>query len=212
MGSCARSGSVPAWPPARGAGGVITIPFDPDEEWGARAEHRVGGTVNGSQVRGTITPGGPGWVLTVTPMWMRDASVTAGQDAIVELAPEGPQRDDLAGDVREALEASPAAAAHSTPWRSSTARPTSAGSTPPPAGQSCGRPRSRGGQAARRRDQATATTTAATRPKSLKTRADRWPAGVRIPVTRLVEVSHHADATARYIPGYLAIRAINPGP
>ena len=93
--------------------GVIAIPFDPDREWGARAAHRVGGTVNGKKVRGTISPGGPGpgWVLTVTPMWMRDAGVTAGQEATVELAPEGPQRDDLADDVRAALEASPAAAA-----------------------------------------------------------------------------------------------------
>jgi uncharacterized protein YdeI (YjbR/CyaY-like superfamily) len=34
-----------------------------------------------------------------------------GQDVTVELAPEGPQRDGLADDVREALAASPAAAA-----------------------------------------------------------------------------------------------------
>jgi hypothetical protein len=92
--------------------GLVTIPFDPDHEWGARAEHRVSGTVNGSRVRGTILAGGPGWVLTITPMWMRDAGVTAGQDATIEVAPEGPQRDDLAADVRAALEASPAAAAY----------------------------------------------------------------------------------------------------
>ncbi len=37
---------------------VIAIPFDPDEAWGARAEHRVGGTINGRRVRGIIAPGG----------------------------------------------------------------------------------------------------------------------------------------------------------
>jgi hypothetical protein len=92
--------------------GIITIPFDPDETWAAKAEHRVGGTVNGRQVRGTITADASGWVFTVTPMWMRDAGITAGQDVAVELAPEGPQHDDLAADVRAALEASPAAAAY----------------------------------------------------------------------------------------------------
>jgi uncharacterized protein YdeI (YjbR/CyaY-like superfamily) len=44
-------------------------------------------------------------------MWMRDAGVAVGDDVIVELAPEGPQRDDLADDISAALEANPAAAA-----------------------------------------------------------------------------------------------------
>jgi uncharacterized protein YdeI (YjbR/CyaY-like superfamily) len=42
---------------------------------------------------------------------MRDVGVTVGEDVIVELAPEGPQRGDLADDVSAALEADPAAAA-----------------------------------------------------------------------------------------------------
>ena len=92
-------------------GAIIAIPFDPDRAWGAKAEHRVGGTINGRQVRGTITPGDRGWEFILTPMWMRDAGVAAGDDVTVELAPEGPQRGDLADDVRAALEASPAAAA-----------------------------------------------------------------------------------------------------
>jgi len=91
--------------------GVVVVPFDPDREWGTRPGHRVGGTVNGSYVRGSITPDGRGWVFSLTPMWMRDTGVAPGQDVILELAPEGPQRDDLAEDVRAALEASPAAVA-----------------------------------------------------------------------------------------------------
>ena len=90
---------------------MIAVPFDPDEAWGAKAEHLVIGTINGRRVRGTVAPGGGGWAFTVTPMWMRDADVTVGEDVIVELAPEGPQRGDLADDVCAALEANPAAAA-----------------------------------------------------------------------------------------------------
>jgi len=90
---------------------IVAIPFHPDRVWGAKAKHLVGGTINGRQVRGTIAPDGPGWTFTVTPMWMRDASVAVGDDVIVELAPEGPQRGDLPEDVSAALEASPAAAA-----------------------------------------------------------------------------------------------------
>ena len=92
-------------------GAVIAIPFDPDQAWGARAEHPVAGTINGRFVRGTIAPDGSGWAFTVTPMWMRDAGVAAGGDVVVELAPEGPQRGDLADDITAALEANPAAAA-----------------------------------------------------------------------------------------------------
>ena len=90
---------------------IIAVPFDPDEAWGAKAQHPAGGTINGRQVRCTVAPGGDGWSFTVTPMWMRDAGVAAGQDVIVELGPEGPQRGDLADDISAALGASPAAAA-----------------------------------------------------------------------------------------------------
>ena len=94
-----------------GGRGVIVVPFDPDEVWGAKADHPVGGTIDGRRVRGTISPGGSGWAFTVSPMWMRDAGVVTGGDVIVELAPEGPQRADLAEDISAALAADPAAAA-----------------------------------------------------------------------------------------------------
>jgi Bacteriocin-protection, YdeI or OmpD-Associated/Domain of unknown function (DUF1905) len=96
-----------------GPGGraVIEVTFDPDQAWGAKAEHPVGGTVNGRHVRGRIVPGGRGWVFILSPMWFRDAGVADGDDVTVELAPEGPQRGDLADDVAAALAANPAAAA-----------------------------------------------------------------------------------------------------
>jgi len=97
---------------------VITIPFDPDEAWGAKAFHPVGGTIQtaaglscGRRLRGAITPDGGEWVFTVNPMWMRDTGVAVGDEVIVELEPEGPQRGDLAPDIASALEGSPEAAA-----------------------------------------------------------------------------------------------------
>ena len=94
-----------------GGRGVIEVPFDPDEVWGAKARHPVNGTINGRWARGTIIRDGSGWALAVTPMWLRDTGVAPGDDVIVELGPEGPQRSDLAPDISAALEASPAAAA-----------------------------------------------------------------------------------------------------
>ncbi len=67
--------------------------------------------IGGRRVRGTISPGGSGWVFTLSPMWMRDAGVVANDEVIVELTPEGPQRADLAADISAALAANPAAAA-----------------------------------------------------------------------------------------------------
>jgi len=97
--------------PGPGGRAVIAVPFDPGEAWGAKAEHPVTGTVDGRRVRGRIAPGGSGWALILSPMWVRDAGVAAGDDVTVELAPEGPQRGDLADDIAIALAANPAAAA-----------------------------------------------------------------------------------------------------
>jgi hypothetical protein len=90
---------------------VIAIPFDPDEVWGAKAVHHVNGTVNGRRVRVTIAPGDSGWAFTLNPSRMLGTGIGAGSDVIVELAPEGPQRSDLADDISAALVANPAAGA-----------------------------------------------------------------------------------------------------
>jgi hypothetical protein len=91
-------------------GAIIELPFNPGDVWGAKTRHLVNGTINGRQVRGMVTPAGGGWVFTLTPMWMRDAGVAAGEDVTIELAPEGPQRSDLAEDIAAALDANPPAA------------------------------------------------------------------------------------------------------
>ncbi len=87
------------------------MPFNPDATWGAKADHPVGGTIDGKQVRGRLSPGVSGWVLTVGPIWLRDTGVAIGDDVTVELAPEGPQRGDLADDIATALAANRAAGA-----------------------------------------------------------------------------------------------------
>jgi hypothetical protein len=91
--------------------GVIAVPFDPDEEWGAKAVHHVNGTVNGCRVRVTLAPGDSGWAFTVNPGRMAGLGIAVGSNVLVKLAPEGPQRGDLAEDIAAALAASPAAGA-----------------------------------------------------------------------------------------------------
>jgi len=90
---------------------MIPVPFDPDAVWGAKKGHLVGGTIDGRHVRGSIGPADSGWVMTLGAMWMCDAGVADGTEVVVEIAPEGPLRDDLAEDFTTALEANPAAAA-----------------------------------------------------------------------------------------------------
>jgi Bacteriocin-protection, YdeI or OmpD-Associated/Domain of unknown function (DUF1905) len=90
---------------------VITVPFDPDEAWGAKAVHHVNGTVNGCRVRVTLAPGDTGWAFTLNPSRIAGTGAAPGSEAVVELAPEGPQRGDLADDIAAALAANPAAGA-----------------------------------------------------------------------------------------------------
>jgi translation initiation factor IF-1 len=122
---------------AAGPGGraVIVVPFDPDEVRGAKAEHPVNGTAGGRRVRVTLSPGGSGGAFTLSPARMRDIGVVVGDEVLVELAPEGPQRADLAEDISAALALTRPRRRSSTRWRSSTAGATSAGSTRPPAGR-----------------------------------------------------------------------------
>lgn len=88
---------------------LVPVPFDPDEAWGAKREHRVHGTVNGMGVRAVIEPLGEGHGILLGPAWRRDCGISPGDHIEVVLTPEGPQRDDLAPDVAAALEAEPEA-------------------------------------------------------------------------------------------------------
>jgi Bacteriocin-protection, YdeI or OmpD-Associated/Domain of unknown function (DUF1905) len=97
--------------PGPGDSAVITMPFDPDEAWGAKADHLVGGTIDSCRIRARLQPAGGGWVLTLAPKRLAGLGLAIGDDVTVELAPEGPQRGELADDIAVALAANPAAAA-----------------------------------------------------------------------------------------------------
>jgi hypothetical protein len=90
---------------------LVPVPFDPDEVWGTKRDHRVHGTVNGMGVRAVVEPLGDGHGILLGQAWRRDCGIAPGDHVEVVLAPEGPQRDDLAPDVAAALEAEPEAGA-----------------------------------------------------------------------------------------------------
>ena len=90
---------------------LVPIPFDPDEAWGPKLEHRVAGTIDGMRIRGLVEPLGEGFGILLGPAWRRDCGIATGDEVAVVLAPEGPQRGDLAPDVAAALEAEPSAGA-----------------------------------------------------------------------------------------------------
>ena len=97
---------------ARGRDGLLVpVPFNPDEAWGTKQRHHVNGTVNGIRVRAVVERFGDGYGFTLGPSSPSRAGLTAGDEVTVEIAPEGPQRDDLADDIAEALAANPAAGA-----------------------------------------------------------------------------------------------------
>jgi Bacteriocin-protection, YdeI or OmpD-Associated/Domain of unknown function (DUF1905) len=90
---------------------LVPLPFDPDEAWGTRREHHVHGTVNGMGARAVVEPLGAGRGILLGTAWRRDCGIGPGDAVDVVLAPEGPQRPDLAPDVAAALDAEPEAAA-----------------------------------------------------------------------------------------------------
>ncbi len=106
-----RSRSFTAVVAADGSRVAIGVPFDPDEAWGVKPVHHVAGTVDGMGVRAVVEKVEDGWAIRMGPAWWRDRCVTVGSTVTVVLAPEGPQREDLAPDLAAALDGDPAAAA-----------------------------------------------------------------------------------------------------
>ena len=90
---------------------MVPVPFNPDVAWRSRPEHHVAGSVNGMGVRAVLEPLDEGLGFVLGPAWRRDCGVSVGDTVEVELHPEGPQRDDLAPDLRSALDADAEAAA-----------------------------------------------------------------------------------------------------
>jgi hypothetical protein len=90
---------------------LVPVPFEPDDVWGTKPEHHVAGTVIGMGVRAVIEPLGDGAGILLGPAWRRDCGIGPGDAVDVVLAPEGPQRGDLAPDLAAALDAEPEAGA-----------------------------------------------------------------------------------------------------
>jgi hypothetical protein len=88
---------------------LVPVPFDPDQVWGSKPRHHVGGTLDGFRVRGVVEAIDGGFGFTVGAAWVRDCPVAVGDMVAVEITPEGPQRGELAEDVAAALDASPRA-------------------------------------------------------------------------------------------------------
>src|SRR5690349_2768970 len=89
----------------------VTMPFDPDEVWGARPRHLLRGTANGCTFRGSFDRVDGEWRCSLGPVWRRDNGVDLGDAVTFELEEEGPQRGAVDDDIAAALEASPEAAA-----------------------------------------------------------------------------------------------------
>jgi len=90
----------------------IPVPFDPDQVWRPKSRHHVGGTINGRRMRGVIETYDHGVGIMMGPMWARDCGGIAPGDRLrIEVVPEGPQQDDLADDIKDAIAADPDAEA-----------------------------------------------------------------------------------------------------
>jgi hypothetical protein len=89
----------------------VRVPFDPDEVWGTKPRHHVTGSIAGRGLRGVVDRAGGGLVIVLGPAWSGGCGPGDGEVVEVVLAPEGPQRGDLASDVAAALDASPEAGA-----------------------------------------------------------------------------------------------------
>jgi hypothetical protein len=89
----------------------VPMPFDPNETWGQKDRHDVTGTINGFSVRGPLTLVRDHYALALGPAWRRDAGIAETDSVTVELAPEGPQLDNISPDIADALTAAPTAQA-----------------------------------------------------------------------------------------------------
>lgn len=94
-----------------GDNAVIVVPFDPDEVWGPKANHPVSGTIGDCRIRTRLMPEQGRWLLAFPSKRLIGMGSAIGDQIEVELAPEGPQRSDLADDLAQALADNPAAGA-----------------------------------------------------------------------------------------------------
>ena len=90
-------------------GGYVELPFHPAEAWGVRDRYHLAGKMGWFGIRGALTEVNGQFVLPVGAAWLRDCPLKPGMEVHLVLAPEGPQLDELDGDVADALAAAPEA-------------------------------------------------------------------------------------------------------
>lgn len=94
-----------------GARGYIPLPFDPNEEWGAKEKHYVTGAIGEYGARSVLEERACGYVIPLGPAWLRDRRLENGKTVNVTLMPEGPQVGTLPPDIASALNSDPEARA-----------------------------------------------------------------------------------------------------
>jgi len=94
-----------------GGGAWISLPFDPADAWGQRPRYHVTGTVEGVRFRGPLVCRHGAWQIELGLKSPSAAGLEDGQAVTVEIWPEGPQHQELATDIADALSARPQALA-----------------------------------------------------------------------------------------------------
>jgi acylphosphatase len=89
---------------------IVPLPFDPAEAWGMRDRYHVTGTIEGVGFRTVLEHEG-GWRIGLGRKSPSAIGLQDGQSVLVVVQPEGPQADELASDIAEALAARPRAKA-----------------------------------------------------------------------------------------------------
>jgi hypothetical protein len=88
---------------------TIRIPFDPAEAWGRRDRYHVAGTIDGVGFRTALVHRAGAWHIALGPRSRSGCGLEHDQSVSVEVWPEGPQAEQLAPDIVDALAANPEA-------------------------------------------------------------------------------------------------------
>ena len=84
------------------------LPFEPAEAWGRRNRYHVAGTIEGLRFRTTLVHQSV-WQLVLGPKSPSAARLADEHKGDIAVWPEGPQHEELAADIAEALAARPQA-------------------------------------------------------------------------------------------------------
>jgi bacteriocin resistance YdeI/OmpD-like protein/uncharacterized protein DUF1905 len=90
-------------------GAIIPLPFDPADAWGPRERYHVNGTIQGVRFRGPLIHRDGAWQIELGMKSPSASGLRDTQEVSVEIWPEGPQHDQLASDIADALSARPQA-------------------------------------------------------------------------------------------------------